>query len=268
EHTRSEAERTLAIEGYQQEAAARLAAAREIEGAATDKAREIVERAKREAAAMLGEIRRAVSGEWDKLKRSERSRRDLDQTRRRLSEVTARVVPAAPQPAADAAGLALGATVAAEHLGLRGKLVKISGDTATVEAGAMTVRVPLVALRPAAGDVSNGRLAPGRGEPSRANVVLSEEGSPRPGANRVIAAELMLIGRRTDEARDMVEQYLDDAFMAGLPTVRLVHGKGTGALRKAVRDLLSAHPLVDSFRDGEPFEGGTGATVAALKGSA
>jgi DNA mismatch repair protein MutS2 len=44
-----------------------------------------------------------------------------------------------------------------------------------------------------------------------------------------------------------------------------VHGKGTGALRKAVRGVLSDHPLVDSFRDGEPGEGGHGATVAALK---
>ena len=75
----------------------------------------------------------------------------------------------------------------------------------------------------------------------------------------------MLIGRTTDEARDLVEKYLDDAFMAGLANVRLVHGKGTGALRKAVRDLLSDHPLVESFRDGEPAEGGAGATVAALK---
>jgi DNA mismatch repair protein MutS2 len=46
--------------------------------------------------------------------------------------------------------------------------------------------------------------------------------------------------------------------------VRLVHGKGTGALRKAVRGVLSDHPLVASFRDGEPAEGGAGATVAAL----
>ena len=75
----------------------------------------------------------------------------------------------------------------------------------------------------------------------------------------------MLIGRTTDEARDLVEKYLDDAFMAGLAHVRLVHGKGTGALRKAVRGVLSEHPLVDSYRDGEPAEGGSGATVAALK---
>jgi DNA mismatch repair protein MutS2 len=55
--------------------------------------------------------------------------------------------------------------------------------------------------------------------------------------------------------------------MAGVAQVRLVHGKGTGALRKAVRALLAGHPLVESFRDGEPGEGGAGATVAALKAS-
>jgi DNA mismatch repair protein MutS2 len=86
-----------------------------------------------------------------------------------------------------------------------------------------------------------------------------------PGSPRPIAAEILLLGQTTDEARDRVEQYLDDAFLAGLASVRLVHGKGTGALRKTVRNLLAGHPLVESFRDGEPSEGGTGATVAALK---
>jgi len=62
-----------------------------------------------------------------------------------------------------------------------------------------------------------------------------------------------------------LEQYLDDSFLAGLASVRIIHGKGSGALRKAVRDLLSSHPLVDSFRDGDPHEGGSGATVATLK---
>ena len=90
----------------------------------------------------------------------------------------------------------------------------------------------------------------------------AKESTPSP---RAIPSELLLLGRKTDEARDRVEQYLDDAFLAGLATVRLVHGKGTGALRKTVRDLLAGHPLVESFRDGEPAEGGTGATVAALK---
>jgi len=252
EHTRCEAERTIAIERREQEAAARLTQAREAEATAIAKARDIVERAKRDAAALLADIKRAVAAEWDRLKRSEHSRRDLSDTRRRLNDAVARVAPP-PEPMSDGdlATLTPGMTVAAAHLGLRGRLVTIAGGTATVEAGSMTVRVPLSALRPAEDQ------ADGRKEVRRS--VAASETAPS------MSAELMLIGHRTDDARDVLEKYLDDAFMAGLPTVRLIHGKGTGALRKTVRDLLASHPLVDSFRDGEPSEGGTGATVAALK---
>jgi DNA mismatch repair protein MutS2 len=132
------------------------------------------------------------------------------------------------------------------------------GDTATVQSGAITVRVPVSALRrvdmsaPAPDAVSNGRA------PDRRRAVVT----PAP---RDIAPELLLLGKTTDEARDLVERYLDDAFVAGRPSVRLVHGKGTGALRKAVRQILDGHPLVDSFRDGEPSEGGAGATVVRLR---
>jgi DNA mismatch repair protein MutS2 len=80
----------------------------------------------------------------------------------------------------------------------------------------------------------------------------------------MIANELHLIGRTTDEARDILEKYLDDAFLAGMASVRIIHGKGTGALRRAVEELLAAHPLVTSHRAGEPHEGGAGATVAVL----
>jgi len=80
----------------------------------------------------------------------------------------------------------------------------------------------------------------------------------------VVSNELRLIGRTTDEARDLLEKYLDDAFLAGLPSVRVIHGKGTGALRRAVEELLASHPLIVSHRPGEPHEGGAGATVAVL----
>ena len=79
-----------------------------------------------------------------------------------------------------------------------------------------------------------------------------------------VAGELRLIGKTTDEARDLLEEYLDDAFMAGLPSVRIIHGKGTGAVRRAVEDVLSTHPLVITHRPGSASEGGGGATVAAL----
>jgi DNA mismatch repair protein MutS2 len=124
----------------------------------------------------------------------------------------------------------------------------------------VTVRVPLAALRRAerVGSITP-RASKGRPSPAARDTVDRDNGS------RHAPSELLLLGRTTDEARDLVEKYLDDAFLAGLVNVRLIHGKGTGALRKAVRALLAEHPLVESFRDGEPSEGGAGATVAALK---
>jgi len=266
EATRCEAERTIAMERRESETAARLAAAREAEAGALTRAREIVEKAKAEAAALLAEVRRAVSAEWDRLKRADRSRPSLDDSRRRLREMGARVAPAPAVQSALEGPLTPGMGVTAEHLGLRGQLVEVNGDTATVRAGSVTVRVPAVALRPTALPVADSRPGPTRGRgPSHGGSSSPATGHAADLDVRPIAAELMLIGRTTDEARDLVEKYLDDAFMAGMARVRLVHGKGTGALRKAVRGVLSEHPLVDSYRDGEPAEGGNGATVAALK---
>ncbi len=262
-HARTEAERAREIERARTDAAVHLAKAHETATAAEAKARTIVERAKAEAAALLTDVRRAVAAEWERLKRAERTRHTLEEGRQRLREVAARVEAVAPA-AAPAHGdrpraLEPGQTVAAEHLGIRGKLLTISGSTATVRSGSLTIRVPLQALRPVGGD---GESEPGAGVPSVRVGSRAKEPAPPP---REIAPELLLLGRTTDEARDIVEKYLDDAFLAGLPSVRLIHGKGSGALRKAVRDLLTAHPLVDSFRDGEPAEGGPGATVAALR---
>jgi|TARA_B100000315_G_C14456875_1_gene531822 DNA mismatch repair protein MutS2 len=67
-----------------------------------------------------------------------------------------------------------------------------------------------------------------------------------------------------DEALLKLDQYLNDAFMAGLYQVRVVHGKGTGTLRQAVREKLAKHPLVKSHRLGEYGEGGVGVTMVEL----
>jgi DNA mismatch repair protein MutS2 len=76
--------------------------------------------------------------------------------------------------------------------------------------------------------------------------------------------ELDMRGERVEEGLARVERYLDDAYLARLPWVRIIHGKGTGALRDAVRSLLRAHPAVSEFRAGEAAEGGDGVTVAKL----
>jgi DNA mismatch repair protein MutS2 len=76
--------------------------------------------------------------------------------------------------------------------------------------------------------------------------------------------ELDLRGQRVEEILPRLDKYLDDAFLGKMPFVRIVHGKGTGALRQAVRQQLRDHPLVKSHRSGESGEGGTGVTVAYL----
>ena len=67
-----------------------------------------------------------------------------------------------------------------------------------------------------------------------------------------------------DEALLKLDQYLNDAFMAGLHQIRVVHGKGTGTLRQAAREQLASHPLVKSYRLGGYGEGGVGVTIVEL----
>jgi dsDNA-specific endonuclease/ATPase MutS2 len=143
-------------------------------------------------------------------------------------------------------------------------VLRVDEATASVRAGAVTVKVPLQALRVIERPARPALSPPGEAgahEPRRRGA--RGGGITTPGKSAV-AAEINLIGRTTDEARDLLEKYLDDAFLAGLSAVRIIHGKGTGALRRAVEELLSAHPLVAEHRPGAASEGGAGATVATL----
>jgi DNA mismatch repair protein MutS2 len=246
-HTRTETERRLAAEAHEAAAAARLAAATAELDRARQQARELVTRAKQEAAQLVADVRRALAPEWERLKRAAPTRSTLEASRQRLRDIAGRQALVVEPPPPPGIPLVPGDLVEAAHLGLKGRLATVSGELATVQCGAVTARVPLQALRKV-----------GPAPPS------SPVGARVPDKHDV-APELHLLGRTSDEARGLVEKYLDDAFLAGLPSVRLVHGKGSGALRKTVHGVLTGHPLVDSFRAGEPHEGGAGATIAALK---
>lgn len=80
-----------------------------------------------------------------------------------------------------------------------------------------------------------------------------------------VSLELDLRGERFENALLMVEKYLDDAVLAGYPRVSIIHGKGTGALRTGVKELLKNHRSVKNTRFGEAGEGGTGITIVELK---
>ena len=78
--------------------------------------------------------------------------------------------------------------------------------------------------------------------------------------------ELDLRGMRVDETLEALDEYIDAAYLAELPWVRIIHGKGTGALRQVVRDFLRNHPVVSRYRSGEAGEGGDGVTLAWFVG--
>jgi DNA mismatch repair protein MutS2 len=141
-----------------------------------------------------------------------------------------------------------GDTVWIRGLSTTGQVTGLEGNTADVQVGNFGVRVQLNDLERRAGR----KVA----EPPR--TALEAAAPPAPNV------ELDMRGRRVEESIPELEKYLDDAFLAGMPFVRIVHGKGTGALRQAVRQQLRGHPLVKSHRSGERGEGGSGVTVAYL----
>ena len=131
------------------------------------------------------------------------------------------------------------------------------GRRGTLEAGGLRVAVEVDDLVPALG-------VPAAVGGGRANPTGSNAATLRLERARSVASSLDLRGARVDEALDALDRYLDDAALAGLGSVTIIHGLGTGALRDAVRAAAAEHPLVRSARPGERGEGGDGATIVTL----
>jgi DNA mismatch repair protein MutS2 len=154
----------------------------------------------------------------------------------------------------------LGDKVHLKSLNTKGVVTALSEEEAEVQVGMLRIRARLTDLQPVKAAIEPGAAETGAEEASsergRAAAVSTPVESP--------GIELDLRGRTTEEAMDMLERYLDSAYLAGLPWVRIIHGKGTGKLRQAVRQALSGHPHVKSFELGGEKEGGDGVTVAKL----
>lgn len=155
----------------------------------------------------------------------------------------------APKPVVIDGPLQPGDKVWVPSLQASGEITGVSGQEVDVKIGSFRVRL-------AAGRVELRQ----RGE-QPATQIQSSGAQPRPASPGM---ELDLRGLTVDDMLIELDRYLDTAYLAGLPFVRIIHGKGTGALRQAVRDELRGHPLIKEFRTGEASEGGEGVTVAKL----
>jgi DNA mismatch repair protein MutS2 len=156
--------------------------------------------------------------------------------------------------------VSIGDTVKLKSLGKTGVVQRqVDGNAFEVAVGPMKMRV----ARDDIAEVIAGReiravspLEAARGRGVTVSIAHPEE---------MVRPELNVIGRTVEEATGEVEQYLDRAFLAGLPRVRIVHGMGMGVLRKALRTLMERHPHVALVAEASPSEGGAGATVVDLR---
>ncbi len=219
------------------------------------------EQTERQRAAILRTVREEAEAELDALRAEIRAlRRQLHLLRKpekqqalrraeeRLAEMGQRL-PEAPPPTEEApiAGpIAAGDRVRVPRLHLEGEVIAVEGDEAVLRSGAMRMRLPLAELE---------RLPPSAPPPMPAPPRKSR---PSPGM------ELDVRGLTVDEALARVDRYLDEATLAELPWVRIIHGKGTGTLRRALRDHLRHHPQVVTCEAASEREGGEGATVVWL----
>lgn len=157
--------------------------------------------------------------------------------------------------------IVVGDRVRLRTFGSIGIVDQVKGDEAEIRVKALRFREKLENLElleeNPASKPSQGKLQKLRGS-SRTEVHLS-------GAEQEGHSELNVIGQTTDEAVDAVDKFLDEASLANLSQVRIVHGHGTGALRRAIGELLSGHPHVARFVSASPDQGGAGATVVELR---
>ena len=178
-------------------------------------------------------------------KERERDRR-LGAASDRAAQV-GRALREAEEPLPLTAPLAPGDPVVAPDLGVRGTIAEIAKEDAVVVGrGGLRVRVPVARLRP-------DRDVPADGPEDQAVTIRTPTPTDAP-------SELDLRGRTAQEAREALRAFVDTAALAGRDEVRVIHGRGTGAIRKAVRDELSRHPLVSSHAP----DSADGATVVRL----
>lgn len=215
--------------------------------------RELRDQAKRDAARLLDQVRGEADQILTDLRRAEREGRQTESARRRLRELGE----ALAQPAETRirrrqtgdAPPAVGDVVLVLRLNAEAEVLRVA------ETGELEVRAGALRMTVTADEIELVRRGPAARPPAAGRVVS---------AGPSIDLELHLRGQTVDEALVNLDRYLDQAMLSHLPEVRIVHGKGTGTLKRVVQEFLKQHPYVKSY--GHPPEslGGGGVTVAKL----
>lgn len=226
---------------------------KDAERRARQQARDLLLQARQEVETAIREVREAADAEA--LGEAARAaRRRVEEAASRQKERAPREARKGSRPAAGGAVrevvLEAGVRVRIESLGRTGTVVEVRDGKAMVEAGSLRMLLPRddLSVLPAGDQEPKPRQSAGWGGGYAAS---GSDAHP----------EVDLRGLRVDELEMRLGKALDDAILAGLPSFRIIHGKGTGALRERVQELLKHDRRISVYRPGEHFEGGTGVTV-------
>jgi DNA mismatch repair protein MutS2 len=194
------------------------------------------------------------------------SQEKLDRMRAQVRRMDERAQPVpepqrrAPEPAPlepEAGPLQVGDTVRVRSFNQTGELVSLPDGKGEVE-----VQLGLLKVRVAAENIE--RLSRRQAKAEASGDGARGVSLPSITEREMPEMQLDLRGQRVEEVLPAVDRYIHDAYMAGMPFVRILHGKGTGALRQAIRDQLAHHPLVRSYAPAAANDGGEGITVVTL----
>jgi DNA mismatch repair protein MutS2 len=214
---------------------------------------------------ILAQAREEMREELETFQRElKRARRQIDRggplpdavaEAEQIAQALEAVMPPAPPPPPPEfmpGELRVGSSVWVKSLKAVGEVAAMDGDKVEVSLGRFRLSVDPGDLEIRASPVQE------------AARVGASEYAPQMQPTRHVKTELDLRGWRVEETLAELDRYLNDAFLMGLPWVRIIHGKGTGVLRQVVREALAGHPLVAKYMPGKPEEGGDGVTVAEL----
>jgi len=210
---------------------------------AHEEAEELVRKTRQELDLLIGELRKQHNIDLETIAKAKRE--ELVDRQSKFAARKPRV--SQPKPLQD---LRAGEHVRVRSLNQTGHVVEVSETEAQVQIGILKVSVKLNDLE---------RVA------SEPRTQITHRGHTRSmGKSISIKPEIDLRGYTVDDAAVAVDKYLDDAVLSSLTQVRIIHGKGTGALRDAIQTQLSIHPHVKNFRLADPNQGGSGVTIVEL----
>ena len=227
----------------------------QILNAAREQSRAEIEATLKEIAALKRQAKTAIAAARladPKEKGKSGPEQEIEQIDKALKQLEKKTAPEKPAPKPVAPSkkqrFRVGAKIEVPQFNAKGVITAIHGDEIEVQLGHFrtTLKRPQI------------QVIDEPDAPERTTITRSGGGASSPGL------ELDLRGKMAEDALLHLEGYLDQAYLAGMPFVRIIHGKGSGVLRKVVREALREQPVVRSFESGGQHDGGDGVTIARL----